>query len=120
MAGPEPAACAEFDRLCGEAVESGQSLGWFRKKLRDIATRGGWTAWGEGRDFDRRALVVYRFGGTEDCSDDHRALDGLVVPSEHEFWDIWAPPNSYVCSCYVLGASSERAASRLEDYIPRT
>lgn len=131
---------SDLDRLCGEAVENGQSIGWFRKRLRGIVDHHDWADWGEKRDFDRRALVVYRSildiayaerrlvqlreGGCPlwvyccgdlegDCAEQHRAFDGLVVPHDHDFWDIWAPPSQYFCGCYVVGARTERSAIRL-------
>ncbi|WP_149589805.1 phage head morphogenesis protein [Tabrizicola flagellatus] len=134
------AAWAELDALCGEAVENGQGLGWFRKQLRGIVDQHGWADWGEKQELDRRALVVYRAilgivyaekrlaqlreggfthwvyrcGDPEgDCSELHQAFDGLVVPQDHEFWDIWSPPNHYLCRCYVVGARNERGAARL-------
>lgn len=133
------AAWDALDQLCGAVLENGQSLGWFQKHMREIASAYGWTAWGDRADCDRRARVVYkailsiehahrrlqqlrsgaftiwvyRHGAGLECPDDHEALDGIALPVGHEFWDIWTPPTAYGCACYVVGASSERGAARL-------
>lgn len=41
----------------------------------------------------------------------HAHLDGLTLPKDHQFWNIWMPPLSPGCSCYVTGASSGRIAA---------
>ena len=42
----------------------------------------------------------------------HKALDGMVFPAEHPFWDTWYPPNGYRCRCTVK-SRSERDLKRL-------
>lgn len=41
----------------------------------------------------------------------HKALDGMVYPAEHPFWDTWYPPNGYRCRCTVRSLS-ERDVKR--------
>lgn len=57
------------------------------------------------------ALWVFR--AEHECPDDHLELDGLTLAPGHPFWDAGYPPLEPGCGCFVLGASSNRAAARL-------
>ena len=124
------------------AITEGESLQQFRARFRDIVETRGWHGWtGEGSRrgenwrtkviyrtnmatsyaAGRRAQLiqgnyrfwVYRHGGSENPRLHHLSWDGLVLPPDHPFWITHTPVNDWGCSCYVLGARSERAARRL-------
>ncbi|PZU56089.1 MAG: phage head protein [Sphingobium sp.] len=129
---------AAVDRTIAE----GKSLEAFRKDFRAIVDRRGWHGWtGEGTkggeawrtrtiyrtnastsyaagryaqlvagDFP---LWVYKHGGSEEPRPVHLALDGICLPPDHPFWKIYYGPSDWGCTCYALGARSERAARRL-------
>ncbi len=60
------------------------------------------------------ALWVYRCHDPIGvCAGLHAVLDGLVLPADHAFWSIWAPPNAPFCTCSVTGARSPDASRRL-------
>lgn len=42
----------------------------------------------------------------------HLAIDGLILPADHPFWDTWAPPNGWGCSCWITGAHTMNSAAR--------
>jgi hypothetical protein len=44
---------------------------------------------------------------------EHLGFDGLFLPPGHAFWRKFYPPSDWGCSCYVVGARSERAAAGL-------
>lgn len=44
----------------------------------------------------------------------HKALDGLVLPKDHPFWDTHFPPWEYNCRCQVRGVMPEEVAE-MED-----
>ncbi len=44
--------------------------------------------------------------------DTHRALHNLVLPVDHEFWNLYAPPNGWNCRC-TLQSLSQRDVDRL-------
>lgn len=46
-------------------------------------------------------LLRYRLGASERHRPDHAALDGLIFPVDHDFWDMWMPSNGYNCKCWV-------------------
>ncbi len=133
---------ADLAGAVDKAVSQGTGLEAFRTEFREIVTRRGWHGWtGEGTKAGeawrtrviyrtnmatsyaagRRAqleeggypLWVYRHGGSRDPRPEHLAWDGLTLPADHEFWATHSPPNGWGCSCYVLGARSERGAARL-------
>lgn len=124
-----------------KAIEEGTSLEQFRADFREIVTRRGWHGWtGEGtkrgeawrtrviyktnmatsyaagRWAQLRAagypLLIYRHGGSLDPRLEHLGWDGLILPADHSFWLTHAPPNGWGCSCYIVGARSERDAVR--------
>lgn len=124
-----------------KAIEEGTSLEQFRADFREIVTRRGWHGWtGEGtkrgeawrtrviyktnmatsyaagRWAQLRAagypLLIYRHGGSLDPRLEHLSWDGLILPADHPFWLTHAPPNGWGCSCYIVGARSERDAVR--------
>lgn len=130
---------AAVDRTIAE----GKSLDAFRKDFRAIVQRHGWHGWtGEGTKAGEAwrtrtiyktnastsyaagryaqlldgnfALWVYKHGGSKDPRHEHlHVFDGLCLPPDHPFWKIFYPPSDWGCSCYVVGARSERAARRL-------
>ena len=36
---------------------------------------------------------------------EHKALDTLVYPADHKFWDTYYPPNGFLCRCGVMTLS---------------
>jgi uncharacterized protein with gpF-like domain len=129
---------AAVDRAIGE----GQTLETFRRDFRGIVEKRGWHGWtGEGTkageawrtrtiyrtnaatsyaagrvaqleesDF---ALWVYRHGGSQEPRLEHLALDGLTLPPDDPVWQTISPPNGWGCSCYIVGARSEKGAQRV-------
>lgn len=133
---------ADLGAAVDKAIAKGTSLGEFRKDFRALVTKNGWHGWtGEGtrRGEAWRTRViyktnmatsyaagrmaqlveakypfwVYRHGGSLEPRIQHLGWDGLILPPDHPFWATHAPPNGWGCSCYVLGARSERGAVRL-------
>lgn len=120
-------------------IAEGKSLDAFRKDFRAIVQRHGWHGWtGEdskgGRAWRTRtiyrtnaatsyaagryaqlvagnfALWIYFHGGSKEPRPEHLAFNGICLPPDHDFWTIFYPPSDWGCSCYVVGARSERAA----------
>lgn len=55
---------------------------------------------------------VYRHGGSAEPRLQHLAWDGLVLPSDHPFWQIAFPPNGFGCNCRIFGARTMAGAKR--------
>lgn len=132
---------ADLALAIDKAIAQGTSLEEFRRDFRALVVRRGWHGWtGEGsrggeawrtrviyqtnmrtsyaagqiaqlRDAGFR-YWIYRHGGSREPRPEHLAIDGLILPSDHPFWDIWAPPNGWGCSCWLTGAHTMRAAIR--------
>jgi SPP1 gp7 family putative phage head morphogenesis protein len=43
---------------------------------------------------------------------DHMALNGMVYPADHAFWDTYYPPNGFGCRCTVQSLSGRQVAAR--------
>lgn len=125
-----------------KAISEGRGIDEFRRDFRDIVRRNGWTGWaGEGSvkgeawrvgvilrtnaytsyAAGRRAQLeasdfkywIYRHGGSREPRPQHLAWNGLTLPPEHEFWITRYPPSDWGCSCYVVGARSDRGVARM-------
>ena len=132
---------ADLSLAVDRAIADGTGIEAFRRDFRQIVERHGWHGWtGEGtrRGEAWRTRVIYqtnvrtsyaagrmaqlraagfrywiyRHGGSLEPRQHHLAIDGLILPSDHPFWDIWAPPNGWGCSCWITGAHTLRAAQR--------
>ncbi|MEW5897732.1 MAG: phage minor head protein [Bacillota bacterium] len=120
-----------------KALEEGLTIKEFRELVQEIPRRKGWegllpyridnifrtnvqTAYNVGRyrqmsDPDvikRRPYWMYDAVNDKRTRPTHRALDGMVFPADHPFWDTWYPPNGYRCRCGVRSLS-ERDLKRL-------
>lgn len=133
---------ADIGAALDRGIAEGTSLETFRRDFRSIVERHGWHGWtGEGtvkgeawrtrviyktnaatsyaagRMAQLRAAgfpyFVYFHGGSLEPRLQHLAWNGLVLPSDHPFWDTHAPPNGWGCKCYLSGARSLAMARRL-------
>jgi uncharacterized protein with gpF-like domain len=127
----------DFAEAVDTAISEGKSIQWFRDNFDDIVDRHGW-AYKGGRNW--RTKVIYqtnistsyaagrltqlREGGFERWmykhSDSvlhprphHVALDGVILPADHPFWDTHYPPNGWGCKCRVVGIRSDATARAL-------
>jgi len=125
-----------------KAIAEGRGIEEFRKDFRATVARNGWTGWtGEGSVAGEAWRVktilrtnaytsyaagryaqlveggfpfwVYRHGDSREPRPEHLAMDGVVLRSDDPAWRKWFPPSDWGCSCYVVGARSERGAKRL-------
>lgn len=125
-----------------KSIAEGRGLEEFRRDFKSIVAKNGWTGWtGEGSikgeawrtgviyrtnaytsyaagrfaqlQAGNFAFWVYRHGGSQEPRPEHLSWNGLVLIPSHVFWITHYPPSDWGCSCYVVGASSERAAKRL-------
>lgn len=52
----------------------------------------------------------------------HRVMDGITLPKDDPFWDLWWPPNGYNCRCDVIPITTydaERRKIRASPRIPQ-
>lgn len=129
---------ADILRLLETAIEEGTTLPEFEKGYAQAVQDAGWEHRGPlpwraalayqtnlsvthaaGRhrqmtrpsNLRRRPFWLYRHGGSADPRQHHLALDGLVLPADHEFWQTHSPPNGFGCSCSKF-ALSQRDVER--------
>lgn len=120
----------EVWRLIDKALDEGMTLEEFRSACRELFARKGWQGPGPYRldnIFRTNVQTAYQVGRFRQMTDpavvedrpywmydavndrrtrpSHAALDGMVFPANHSFWDTWYPPNGYRCRCTVRSLS---------------
>lgn len=117
------------------AISKGETLEDFRARFRDIVQRHGWTGWtGEGTPggeawrtkviYQANLSTAYHAGRWETLKhfpylrykhntvlnyrEEHKALDGMILPTYHKLWEKYYPPNGFGCHCTVFGVSEAK------------
>ena len=127
-----------------KAAEKGTTLAEFKRDCADIFEKRGWvgkrawrvdnifrtnlqTAYNVGRYKKQKAQAKYfpylRYSAVNDSRTrkTHLALDGLIYPLEHPFWDTWYPPNGFRCRCGTRSLTKgqvERQGLKVEEHDP--
>ena len=66
------------------------------------------------RLWKKRAIFPYweyKTAGDDKVREEHRTLDGVILPAEDKAWDKIYPPNGWNCRCYVV--------ARLRNALPK-
>jgi len=132
-----PDALAQLQALIEETRKESGEL--FVRRFRDLAERNGWDWFGlqSDQNFEQRATALLRgithsrygaakleklekggfarwiFNADPFCGDEHKELDGIVLPREHEFWQHYTPPLGWRCSCTISGVEDGATAGQL-------
>ena len=133
---------ADLAAAVDKAVSTGTGIEEFRRDFRAIVEKNGWHGWtGEGSKggeawrtrviyqtnlstsyaagryaqlrAGKFAYWVYFHGASREPRLQHLGWNGLILPSDHPFWNTHYPPNGWGCSCFVAGARSLAGAVRL-------
>jgi len=56
---------------------------------------------------------TYVSGRSGYCHPSHAELNGVVLWSDHPFWETYFPPNGWDCKCHVFGARTTDWARRM-------
>ena len=111
-----------------KAIEQGTSFSKFKNECREIFERRGWTGkrdWRVQNIFRTNIQTAYNSGQYKRQKEmeetfpylqysaindrrtrpTHKAMDGMVFPVDHQFWNTWYPPNGYRCRCTTLSLS---------------
>lgn len=111
-----------------EALESGETLADFKKRIGKVIASEGWqsfrvetifrtnvqTAYSAGRYVKAQAvkkmLPYWRYVSVGDrrVRPSHAVLHGMVFPADHPFWDENYPPNGFRCRCTVQTLSERQ------------
>lgn len=130
-----PETLLEFEKIVFQNVTSGQGFQQALKPAREFCEAHGWDWFTAGKkaDFNRRFGYIYRaysYGiyanqrheqitgmamwvynaDPFDCPDHAADLGGIILPKGHAFWERCYPPIRPTCSCYVVGADTEKGA----------
>ena len=115
-----------------EALENGETLAGFKKRIAEVMEREGWTghrvetivrtnmqtAYSAGRYAKQQAvkelLPFWRYvtAGDSRVRPSHAVLHGKVFPADHPFWDGNYPPNGFNCHCAVQALSKGQVRRR--------
>lgn len=119
----------------GKAITNGESLADFKGRIGGIIEQQGWTgkkAWRVENIFRTNMQSAYMAGRFEQMKrvakarpywklvavrdrrtrQTHLAVDGLVFPHDHPFWDTWYPPNGFACRCVVVTLSKRQVKAQ--------
>ncbi|MBX3580823.1 MAG: minor capsid protein [Rhizobiaceae bacterium] len=106
-----------LDPLTGQPTPA--QLGSLRRLqlIFDVNMRVSYAA-GHWRGFERtkaaRPYLRYVCVRDDRTRPEHLARHNLVLPVDHPYWDVWAPPCGWNCRC-TLQSLSERDVKRLQD-----
>jgi SPP1 gp7 family putative phage head morphogenesis protein len=118
-----------------KAIEKGETLAQFKKRLGPLMEQQGWTgkrawrieniyrtnmqsAYMAGRYAQMKAVAkrrpYWRYVAVKDSRTrpTHAALNGKIYPHDHDFWSAWYPPNGFRCRCTVQTLSAAQVESR--------
>lgn len=116
-----------------EALESGETLADFKRRIGEVIEREGWkshrvdtifrtnmqAAYSAGRYAKQQStkehLPYWRYVtiGDSRVRPSHAVLSGKVFPADHPFWSENYPPNGFKCRCAVQ-ALSKRQVQRMD------
>ena len=122
-----------------EALENGETLADFKKRIAEVIEREGWkghrvetvfrtsmqSAYSAGRYAKQRAvkelLPYWRYVtvGDSRVRPSHAMLSGKVFPADHPFWAENYPPNGFKCRCAVQALSKGRSGGGASTSKPR-
>lgn len=67
------------------------------------------------REKERFPYLRYRAQKDDRVRDDHKRLDGITLPLEHEFWDSFFPPIGWGCRCFVEQTDEPNESQNTDD-----
>ena len=68
---------------------------------------------------DTHPYLEYMTARDERVRENHRTLDGIVLPADDPFWDQYLPPNGWRCRCFVRKLTQRMADHAVEQYNSR-
>ncbi len=118
-----------------KALAAGTSYSEFRRDIRTIIEKRGWTgrrAWRVETIFRTTIQTAYNVGkyaifkegqaelpywqydavGDSRTRPSHAALNGKIFRADDPFWDTWYPPNGFNCRCTVRALSQAEVRAR--------
>ncbi len=125
------------------AIDRGTTFADFKKDCAGVFEKRGWTgdgAWRLDNIFRTNVQTAYSVGRYKQMMDvsksrpfwqysavndkrtrpTHAAMNGMVFPFDHPFWNTWYPPNGFRCRCGVVTLSqanvkAEKLAVQTDD-----
>jgi SPP1 gp7 family putative phage head morphogenesis protein len=135
----EAAILQEVQESLARALEDGVPFEQWRREMKQMFDKSGWTGFGGDRTEKHRMKIIYQtnmrsaravgqweriektrkvqpyliygLGPSARHRPVHESWNGLILPVTHPFWDEAFPPNGYGCKCNVMQASQRRADS---------
>lgn len=124
-----------------KALEDGATLADFKKEIRPLIEKQGWTSWRVENIFCTNLAAAYSAGAWAEIQDtkdafpyleyvavnddrtrpSHAVLSGLIFPVDHEFWARNYPPNGFGCRCTTAPVSrwrAEKTGAKIQTEMP--
>lgn len=123
---------AVVQEAIGEALANGETLASFKGRIGEVIKESGWTNWRVETIFRSNMQQAYQAGryaqmqaakedlpywqyvavGDRRTRPAHAALNGMVYPADHPFWDTNYPPNGFQCRCTARALSRRQVEKR--------
>lgn len=111
------------------AIEEGTTFEQFKKDLKPLLDKSGWSDYHKERGYSRRLRIIYdtnmrvarsagqwgriqrtkkalpylqyNLGPSVNHRPEHEAWDGIILPVDDPWWDTHFTPNGYGCKCHI-------------------
>tara|TARA_R100000687_G_scaffold51608_2_gene41189 strand:- start:95346 stop:96770 length:1425 start_codon:yes stop_codon:yes gene_type:complete len=124
---------ADMRKIVDASIAEGKSLKWFQSEFKHLVKKHGWDhtgtapwraniiystnmrqSYNAGRYAQLQNFEFWRYkhGDSRYPRPDHAAKDGVILPKDSPFWQVWFPQNGWGCKCKVFGESARSMKRR--------
>lgn len=95
----KPVSFSEFKKL-SKVIDEKYNVNWLQAEynyaVNAAQAAAQWITFKE-----KGGKLEYKTIGDGRVRDEHRKLEGTILPVDHPFWTIYYPPNGWGCRCYI-------------------
>jgi SPP1 gp7 family putative phage head morphogenesis protein len=90
---------SEFKKAT-KAIDEKYNVNWLQAEY-NLAVNSAKSAGQWQRFKEKGGKLEYKTVGDGRVRDEHRRLEGTILPVDHPFWNLYYPPNGWNCRCFV-------------------